>query len=557
MNVGETIQRFKATLATWASSMRAFYRRNRLTVLGGFTIVSIMLVVWARLGFTFEINRFFAAEVPSPANLQVQCSGFTATLTWNIPANANSNAIQKSVNGGTWVEVVADTTRTQVSYTEAFVPTTRYRHKSGANVASNEVQCPAGTSSGNPGTVLTVPSPVTLSVQCGATQNILTWTQNTGSEPVAVLKNIDSADGVTIATLPAATRTYTDMQISAGHAYRYRIKNSPTSSSNFADCPLPTPTPTLTPTPTPSPTVSASPSPTTTIAPGATPIAVVCAPIQQSRFAGQSVALQASGGTPPFQWYAPGGNPSGGTGASFNTVYAVPGDYQVGLTDSVLQSTQCDVAVFAPTPVVTPTPTPTSAANITVGVSGRNFSTSGVEGSSVVALAAQDVEVVARVVNSGLDIANNVLLTVSLSDGLTYVNGSTSIGNAPVTVDSVAGGGLALGALGPGQDAVVRFRVRVNGAVFPAGQSQAILRVQVTTDGVMSSSGSVAVVVNRPIAAGQPGTVNTGPGETTLVALLLSAIMSLLYVSYTHSPAFRRREANKVSADQGPLDFRS
>lgn len=56
---------------------------------------------------------------------------------------------------------------------------------------------------------------------------------------------------------------------------------------------------------------------------------------------------------------------------------------------------------------------------------------------------------------------------------------------------------------------------------------------------------------------GSAGTIPTGPGETTLLALILSVAVSLLYVSYTHSPLYRRRDAHIVSKDQGPLDFRS
>jgi hypothetical protein len=56
---------------------------------------------------------------------------------------------------------------------------------------------------------------------------------------------------------------------------------------------------------------------------------------------------------------------------------------------------------------------------------------------------------------------------------------------------------------------------------------------------------------------GNPGSVSTGPGEATILALIVSAIISLLYVSYSHSPLYRRREIQKISEDQDSLDFRS
>lgn len=65
---------------------------------------------------------------------------------------------------------------------------------------------------------------------------------------------------------------------------------------------------------------------------------------------------------------------------------------------------------------------------------------------------------------------------------------------------------------------------------------------------------------NRLVAGtctGSAGQVQTGPGEATLLALIISALVSLLYVTYTHSPLGLRREAEDISKDQGPMDFRS
>lgn len=61
-----------------------------------------------------------------------------------------------------------------------------------------------------------------------------------------------------------------------------------------------------------------------------------------------------------------------------------------------------------------------------------------------------------------------------------------------------------------------------------------------------------------PITSGSGvGGVQTGPGDATLLALLISALVSLAYVSYAHSPVGKRREAEAISRDQGPMDFRS
>lgn len=51
--------------------------------------------------------------------------------------------------------------------------------------------------------------------------------------------------------------------------------------------------------------------------------------------------------------------------------------------------------------------------------------------------------------------------------------------------------------------------------------------------------------------------VATGPGEATVLALIISALVSLLYVTYTHSPLALKREVEDISKERDPLDFRS
>ena len=83
-----------------------------------------------------------SASSPSATTLTVRCSGNQAILSWNIPANANSNSIQKKLaTGGSWQFIMADTGLKRTTYTDTFTAPSLYRQKSGANVASNVVQC--------------------------------------------------------------------------------------------------------------------------------------------------------------------------------------------------------------------------------------------------------------------------------------------------------------------------------------------------------------------------------------------------------------------------------
>ena len=87
-------------------------------------------------------SELASASTPSASTLTVRCSGNQAMLSWNIPANANSNSIQKKpATGGSWQFIMADTGLRRTTYTDTFTAPSSYRQKSGANVASNVVQC--------------------------------------------------------------------------------------------------------------------------------------------------------------------------------------------------------------------------------------------------------------------------------------------------------------------------------------------------------------------------------------------------------------------------------
>ncbi|MEK7638341.1 MAG: hypothetical protein AAB375_02880 [Patescibacteria group bacterium] len=62
-----------------------------------------------------------------------------------------------------------------------------------------------------------------------------------------------------------------------------------------------------------------------------------------------------------------------------------------------------------------------------------------------------------------------------------------------------------------------------------------------------------------PTSIGGVAQVQTGPGETTILALIVGSIVALLYVGYAGSDAFRRNEAKSYSdeAHKNPPDFRS
>ncbi len=140
-----------------------------------------------------------------------------------------------------------------------------------------------------------------------------------------------------------------------------------------------------------------------------------------------------------------------------------------------------------------------------------------------------------------------------LPAGLVYVNGSTTVGGAPTTIDAITTGGLSLGSMGPQQEIPVIFRVLASRAQLPLGVTQTQIGMVATADTIPQISGQLTVVAT----CSQAGTVPTGPGDAVVAALLVSAIMTLLYVSYTHTAAYRRREVEAIAHGKDPMDFRS
>jgi hypothetical protein len=361
-----------------------------------------------------------------------------------------------------------------------------------------------GGPGGPGGTCPTPPQPPTvkpavLSVQCGATQNVLTWQDpKTLSAAVnSVLRTAKPASGPPVASFvfgeggcwnTFGIRTYTDTAVQQNVTYDYVIKTHPNVRSNTVSCRngvqvTPGVSPTTSPTATVAPTGTVSPTstvfPTSTTPPGeTTPPVVPPTP-------GPTI-------TPPL----PG-----------NQLQCAP------LAQTVEVNGPAYVQAFG-------------------GTGQYSFSSTG---DGVVDLVSEDRAVV-RYPSVGTN-------SVQVSDG----NGSV---DCSVTVVSGPGGGDSDDDGTPdGTECPTTPCVDTDGDGTPD-----YLDLDSDNDGLPDRTDPSRTARN---IAGSPGQVPTGPGETALLALVLSVIVSLLYVSYTHSPVYRRREAEKVSDDQGPMDFRT
>jgi len=396
-----------------------------------------------------------------------------------------------------------------------------------------------------------LPTPAQLSVQCGTNQNVLSWVTPlpAGSNASAINKTSTAPGGSPVAVqigvdLGKNPSSYTDTDVQPGYTYSYRFKNHVSVASNTVTCPT-----AAAPTPTPSPTQSVAP--TVSAAPGSP---VECAPVTQTVQVNQIARLEAAGGNGVYTWNITGGGLLEEGGNQYIGVrYPVAGRKVLRLNGSGT-SAQCSVEVVSGTPTVSVSPTA-----LTLQKSGRNTTVSEpADDLDVTVYPGQTAQFTIRVANNGSTALNNVKLTDTVPPGMSYRSGSTRVQNQAVAADSVTTAGLVIGQLDPGETVSVQWTaVADRTTTITAGPNLSSPAARVTADGVSDAVSDMSVTVYGSGATSGAGGVPTGPGDAVLAALLTAVVLTLLYSGYTRSAAYRRREAEIVSKDQGPLDFRS
>ncbi|MEK7153970.1 MAG: hypothetical protein AAB792_00225, partial [Patescibacteria group bacterium] len=140
----------------------------------------------------------------------------------------------------------------------------------------------------------------------------------------------------------------------------------------------------------------------------------------------------------------------------------------------------------------------------------------------------------------------NVTVVDALPYGLSYINRTTGI-NGTLTSDSITGSGLNVGSLSPNQEIVVKFNALVGSAgYFSNGTTSITNTVRVSAD-----SNTSTVTAYLPISIGRVAGVSiakvagvaTGTAGSLALSLLLSGIVTFLYMGYTKTGVFKKRDA--------------
>ncbi len=400
------------------------------------------------------------------------------------------------------------------------------------------------------------PSPSTLRlVSCTGGVARLSWTIGANAN-TNLLRRINAAGGSFETLVDEPGRTSYTNTVPAGTSYRYSVKSGATVISNEVTCSnggvTPTPTTTTTATPTP-------------VYPPLT-----CAPLNQTVALAQVATVTATGGSGIYQWDLPGsGVQQGGTATSVSVSYSVSGQKVVRVSSGG-QIATCVV-------VVTGIGGDTQS-SLTVIKLGLNAITGMGGGSSAISINPNEIaQFTVSITNNGTTAANSLKVLDTLPNGMSYRNGSTTINGQVESANTITTSGLALDSLEPGANVNIQWSATADATgQLAAGPQQSRPRVLVTAANIPDATADMSVTIygsgfaggggngntsgggnGNVDGSGNAGGVATGPGEAVTIALVIAAALTLLYSGYTRSSAYRVHEADTISRDQGPMDFRS
>lgn len=290
----------------------------------------------------------------------------------------------------------------------------------------------------------------------------------------------------------------------------------------------------------------------------ATPLS--CTPSTQTIQVGQRAVAQASGGNGTYQWDITGGGIQEEGGASTIEVsYATPGS-KVLRVNSGNQNAVCAITVIGSGGAST------GQAVLSMTKYGRNVDGAGDERTALAVASGQTIDFIVRITNIGGGSTSGLAVKDVLPLGMSYVEGSTRVEGQPIALNTIATSGLVLDRLDPANTVTIQWSAiadktsQIVGAAPQQSQPRATATaddVQVVTAGVDVAVYGLGVTPTEITTPTSAGGVPTGPGDAVTIALLVAAGLTLLYSGYTRTLAYRRHEADSISHDQGPMDFRS
>ncbi|TSC91333.1 MAG: serine threonine rich antigen [Parcubacteria group bacterium Licking1014_17] len=144
-------------------------------------------------------------------------------------------------------------------------------------------------------------------------------------------------------------------------------------------------------------------------------------------------------------------------------------------------------------------------------------------------------------------LTSNTLYNVRISDalpaGFTYVNSSTTLDGILVS-DGITNTGINIGTLTPNQERIVRFDARAaSGSGLTAGTSYVSNIAYADADSMNRVTTQLSITIVNSTVPNVP----TGTTGTVAMALALGALVTLMYMGYTRTGAFKKRDAQSIA----------
>lgn len=307
-----------------------------------------------------------------------------------------------------------------------------------------------------------------------------------------------------------------------------------------------------------------------------------CYPPSVSVTSGEEVILRAWGGNGQYTWTNVSSYPRTAYGANYSTRFTNNTGYlrtfivrvTSGWETSICQIHVAPYRAYPPTPYPTPystpyptpyptpyvTPTPYGPEDINLSQGARNISRGDIALTSSVRAKGNDTVQFSLVVrNTSDNTLRNVRVTDILPSGLQYIWGSTTI-DGTVIGDGITSSGIHLGSLGVGHSKTIGFSVMIDSLQVPAYGTRTVYNTaQVRADNTDTEISRLAVHLGVNGVLGTAAIVQTGTGDTALIALAVAMAATGLYALYAGSALFERRYAQtglrKHLRDKNRLNF--
>lgn len=489
-----------------AGVLVAWFRRYRTWIYGGLTVVSILLIVWARFGFTLELGRFYASQCPEDADMECADGGGGGTL----PATQTREEI-----GGCGVAHPTENCCLDKGDKTCSAGNVFQHYESGTNWAgcNGEIvqTCEFGCEGSPNATCKTEP------VQESQTQ------EQTGQQ-----QEQQQSEEQTQQQVAAATGTESETQSTEQELFP--LECAPAEQA-------------------------------VGIEQEATFEADGGSGDYEWFVAETGMDMPESGNTFTFSYDSPGAyevTVNDGTTVSTCILSVIREEEQISCTADVRQCGDGSFVGRIPPSCqfeACPGGVPATTGLLLSGEI-RNFTENGAYETSATSRPAQEIQVRAAFFPQGSvgEVRNAVLRTV-LPDTVTYIPGTTAIGGQPTSVDTIAAGGLALGSFAGEAD--VSFRVRVGeSGQLPSGTLTSPIGLSAQGDNVRQVTDTVTLIIDNGPTVAHVSEVPTGPDDVMLLALMAAALLTLLYVSYTYTHLYRSREVGSITRRKNPLNFK-